>query len=57
MQAQNKRLSILSEEERFALYALPDFNEMQQDKYLITTYLIAENFLNPFEFKKIKTKI
>ena len=37
MFAQNKRLTILSEEERFALYELPDFNEIQQNEYLILT--------------------
>lgn len=33
MCAQNKRLTVLSEEERFALYELPDFNEVQQNEY------------------------
>lgn len=33
MCAQNKRLTILSEEERFALYELPDFDEVQQHEY------------------------
>lgn len=31
----NKRLTILSEEEKFALYALPDFNESQQYEYFV----------------------
>lgn len=33
MTTKNKRLTILSEEEKFALYALPDFNESQQHEY------------------------
>jgi len=33
MTTKNKRLTILSEEEKFALYALPDFNESQQYEY------------------------
>ena len=33
----NKRLNILSAEEKFALYELPDFNEAQQQQYLIFT--------------------
>lgn len=37
MCAKNKRLTILSEEERFALYELPDFNEIQQNEYLSLT--------------------
>lgn len=36
MYAQNKRLTVLSEE-RFALYGLPDFNEVQQHEYLNLT--------------------
>jgi len=38
MYAQNKRLTILSEEEKFALYELPDFNKIQQNEYLNLTY-------------------
>jgi len=37
MSALNKRLTIMSEEEKFALYAIPDFNESQQYEYLILT--------------------
>lgn len=37
MGAQNKRLTVLSEEERFALYELPDFNEIQQQEYFNLT--------------------
>lgn len=37
MRANNKRLTILTEEEKFALYELPDFDELQQHKYLILT--------------------
>lgn len=31
------RLAVLTEEEKFALYGLPDFNEFQQHEYLILT--------------------
>lgn len=37
MCSHNKRLTILSAEEKFALYELPDFNESQQQQYLIFT--------------------
>ena len=37
MRAHNKRLTILSEEEKFALYTMPDFNELQQYEYLTLT--------------------
>jgi hypothetical protein len=35
--AKNKRLTVLSETERFALYGLPDFDTNQQMQYLIFT--------------------
>lgn len=37
MKSYSKRLTILSEEKRFALYALPDFNEKQQNEYFAFT--------------------
>lgn len=37
MKSYSKRLTILSEQERFALYDLPDFNEEQQNEYFIFT--------------------
>lgn len=37
MAAPNKRLTIMSEEERFALYGMPDFSESQQYEYLSFT--------------------
>ena len=37
MPAHNKRLTILSDEERFALYEIPDFSESQQHEYLTLT--------------------
>ena len=37
MAAPNKRLTIMSEEERFALYGMPDFSESQQQEYFTFT--------------------
>ncbi len=35
MVTKNKRLSVLSEAEQFALYGLPDFDDSQRMQYLI----------------------
>ena len=37
MSTSNKRLTIMSEEEKFALYGIPDFSESQQYEYLTLT--------------------
>lgn len=37
MRAINKRLTIFSKQEQFALYGLPDFNDEQRAEYLTLT--------------------